>query len=99
MSETTETTPAPERKKQRFVVKPHFDPSSGVHRQDLFIDDKLFPYEIDQASLMRAKEMGPSYFAIIQKEIMTHFVDSLSNFMGRKVSMEEVVKATKEGWI
>ena len=98
MSETTDT-PTPERKKQRFVVKPHFDPSSGVHRQDLFIDDKLFPYEIDQASLMRAKQMGPSYFAIAQKEIMTHFVESLGDFLGRKVTMDEVQKATKEGWI
>jgi len=49
-------------KKQRFVVKTHFDPKIGIHHKDIFIDDKLFPYEIDQASLMEAKKMGPAVF-------------------------------------
>lgn len=94
MSETEQAPP-----KKRFVVKTHYDPSAGVHRKDVFVDDKLFPYEIDQASLLRAKQMGAQYFAQAQLDIMKHLVESLSDFLGRKVTPESLMEATRTGWI
>jgi len=86
-------------KKQRFVVKTHFDPKIGIHHKDIFIDDKLFPYEIDQASLMEAKKMGPAVFMQVQMDIQTHLLKSLSDFTGREITAQSLMAATRTGWI
>jgi ornithine carbamoyltransferase len=86
-------------KKKRFVVKQHFDESAGIHRKDVFIDDQLFEYEIDQESLRKAKEMGPKFYLMACQDIQTHFLQCLSEFMGREVTQEEVMTATRTGWI
>lgn len=86
-------------KKQRFVVKQHFDVSSGMMKKDVFVDEKLFEYEIDKNSLMKAKEMGPQYYIAAQRDIQKHFLDSLSDFLGRTITNQEVQKAVETGWI
>src|SRR5882672_11035146 len=86
-------------KKQKFEVKQYFDFTIGRQRKDIFVDDKLFEYEVDPDSLRKAKQMGPYYFIAAQRELQKHFLDSLSDFMGRKVTQTEVMEATKNGWI
>ncbi len=86
-------------KKQKFTVKTHYDPKAGIHRKDIFIDDKLFPYEIDQQSLQEAKKMGDVYFAQIQMDIQSHLLKSLSDFVGREVSAGQLMQATRTGWL
>jgi len=39
------------------------------------------------------------YKKAVQADIVKHFVDSVSDFLGRKVTMKEVNEATKRGWI
>ena len=85
--------------KKRFIVKVHFDESAGIYRRDVFIDDKLFEYEIDQLSLMQAKNMGPEYLSQTKRSIEEHFIDSLSDFLGRKVTAKELIVAIQSGWI
>ena len=85
--------------KKRFVVKTHFDKNRGIHRKDIFVDDNLFPYEIDQASLLKAKQMGLKYFAMAQLDIQKHLLASLSEFVGREITEAELMAATKTGWL
>jgi hypothetical protein len=48
---------------------------------------------------MEAAKMGPQYIREVQKDIEKHFANSVSDFLGRKVTIEEIQKATKTGWI
>ena len=88
-----------EPKKQKFEVKQYFDDLSGNLRKDVFVDEKLFEYEIDRNSLAKAKQMGPQFYIAAQKDIQKHFLDSLSDFLGRKITSQEVQEAIKTGWI
>ena len=92
-------TPQEQPAKKRFVVKIHFDQMQGIHRRDVFIDDELFEYEIDQESLLQAKKMGPGYLIAARRDIERHFLESLSDFIGRKVTEDDVKEAIQTGWI
>ena len=85
--------------KQKFEVRSHFDRNEGIHRRDVFVDSKLFEYEIDQESLQKAKEMGGSYYAAAQRDIQKHFLISLSDFLGREITSVELLQAIQTGWI
>ena len=85
--------------KKKFEVKTHIDPYSGLLKKDVFIDDKLFEWEVDEKSWKAVKEMGPTYVEQAKGDIMKHFCDSLSDFLGRKVSPQHILMATQKGWI
>jgi hypothetical protein len=87
------------KKKKKFTVKVNYDKSAGIYRRDVFIDDELFEYEIDQPSLIQAKEMGPEYEAQAKRSIEEHFINSLSDFVGRKITARELIMAIQTGWI
>lgn len=89
----------PAESKKKFVVKECWDFLSAKQRKDIFVDDKLFEYEVDVNSLIQAKEMGPQYFIAAQRDIQKHFLESLSDFMGRGITQEDVKEAIKTGWI
>jgi hypothetical protein len=86
-------------KKKRFIVKEHIDPSTGIWKKDVFIDSKLFEYEVDMDSIVKAKSMGPRFILAAQRDIQRHFLECLSEFMGRAISVIEVQEAIKTGWI
>lgn len=86
-------------KKQKFEVKVHFDQNAGIHRRDVFIDDKLFDYEVDQESLIKAKSLGTAYYVATQRDIQKHFLECLSDFLGRPVTSADVMEAIQSGWI
>jgi hypothetical protein len=39
------------------------------------------------------------YYREVQKDIEKHFVESVSDFVGRKVTAEEIKNAIKNGYI
>jgi hypothetical protein len=84
-------------KKKRFEVK--VNSNYKPPKRAIFIDDELFDWEVDPNSLAEARKLGPKYYIAIQLDIEKHFLDSLSEFLGRKVSKEEVVEAHKTGLI
>jgi hypothetical protein len=86
-------------KRQRFLVKSYIDPYSGLLKKDVFIDDKLFDWEVDEKSWKTLNEMGPGFREVAKSEILAHFCDSLSEFLGRKVSPGHIMKAIATGWI
>jgi serine phosphatase RsbU (regulator of sigma subunit) len=86
-------------KKMRFEVKTHFDQIAGVHKRDVFVNSKLFEYEIDQESLQKAKQMGGAYYAAAQRDIHEHFLISLSDFVGREITAQDLMTAIETGWL
>jgi hypothetical protein len=43
--------------------------------------------------------MGPQYREAIMSDIVKHFTNCVSDMVGRKVTYDEVLAATKSGWI
>lgn len=77
-------------------VKVH---SNGSVEREIWIDGEKFDWSVDITSFHEAVKMGPMYKKAVQKSIVEHFVNSVSDVLGRKVTMKEVNEATKRGWI
>jgi hypothetical protein len=73
--------------------------ANGKIEKAIFIDDELLDWSVDMTSLMESVKMGPAIFRAAQKDIQKHFVESVSEFIGRKVTAEDVKNAIKTGWI
>lgn len=86
-----------ESKKKRLVVKENRD--TFPPKRAIFIDDELFDWEIDSDSLEKARKMGPQIYAAAVQDIQKHFMDSLSDFMGREITVQEFSEATRTGWL
>ncbi len=46
---------------------------------------------------MKAK--GIEYEKAVQEDIARHFMESVSEFLGRKIEMIDIVRGIKTGWI
>jgi len=73
--------------------------SNDTVEKAIFIDDEVLDWAIDISSLMEAYRMGPKFARVAQKDIAKHFVESVSEVLGRKVTVEQIKQATKTGWI
>jgi hypothetical protein len=83
--------------KKRFEVKMRLN--NGGMEKAIFIDGELLDWSVDISSLMDAKRMGEMYFRAAQRDIERHFVESVSEVVGRHVTPDEIKKATTLGWI
>lgn len=83
--------------KKRFGTK--LIKLNGAMRQAIFIDDEMLDWSINMHDFAEAKAMGPKYFSVIQQDIVRHFVGSVSDFLGRHVTIEEINLARKNGYI
>ena len=72
---------------------------NGVITKAIGIGGEWMSYEIDMSSLMDAAKMGPHYFHAAKRDIQKHFAECVSEFLGRRVTTEEVANAVKTGWI
>lgn len=84
--------------KKKFEVKMRPAKGGGIEKA-IFIDDELLDWQIDMNSYMEAMKMGPMFQREIQKSIEEHFIESVSDTLGRKVTMEEIKTAINTGWI
>jgi hypothetical protein len=73
--------------------------SDGTIEKAIFIDGKVIDWSVDISSLMEAYRMGPKYARAAQKDIGKHFVESVSEVLGRKVTTQDIKRATSTGWI
>lgn len=80
-----------------FEVREYFE--NGHMSQGIFIDNELFDWGVDEEDFKEAMSLGPEYVRIIQQDIARHFIESLSEFMGRVVTPQEVNEAQATGWI
>jgi len=83
---------------KRFEVKMR-QAENGVVEKAIFIGGEKLDWSIDLSSFAEAIKMGPTYYRAIQRDIEKHFIESVSDFLGRKVSMDEIKNAIKDGWI
>lgn len=86
-------------RRKRFEVKTHIDPFTGNICKDVFVDDKLFEWELDQNSFEKVCKMGAGFAQAAQIDVLRHFCESMSEFLGRKVAPGEIIMAFKTGWI
>jgi hypothetical protein len=84
--------------KKKFEVKFREHPD-GFKEKAIFIDDEKLDYSIDISSYLEARQMGTVYKLAVQRDIEKHFTESVSEVLGRKVSIEDIKKAIVTGWI
>lgn len=87
--------------KLKFEVKMRAlgsDPKDGIEKA-VFINDQMLDFKIDVFRFLDAKFKGINYVIEEQKRIEKEFVKSVSNFLGRKVTIQEIKQAILEGWI
>lgn len=70
----------------------------GVEKA-VFIDGKKLDFRIDVTRFLEAKQKGINFLIEEQKKIEKEFIKSVSEFIGRRVTTEEIKRATLEGWI
>lgn len=86
------------------VVKKRFEAklrrmTNGKVVNEIYINGELLDWSVDMNSLSQAMVMGPEYAWQAQQSIAKHFTESVSEMLGRKVTMEEINKAIATGWI
>ncbi|MHA2043194.1 MAG: hypothetical protein ACW99G_00285 [Candidatus Thorarchaeota archaeon] len=72
---------------------------NGTVENAVFIGGEILDWSMDVSSLLEARKMGPKYFKAVQRDVEKHYAESVSEFIGRKVTSEDIQKATKTGWI
>ncbi len=87
-----------ETEKKTFETKMRAN-SDGSVEKAIFINGELLDWSIDIASLMEAKKMGPKFFKAVQQDIEKHYLESVSEMVGRHVTLEELKEAIKTGFI
>ena len=65
----------------------------------IFIDDEKFDYEVDKKSLEEMKRLGPQYFLAAKADIQKHFLEVISEFVGREIQSKDIAYASQHGWI
>tara|TARA_Y100000034_G_scaffold136230_1_gene211674 strand:+ start:67 stop:333 length:267 start_codon:yes stop_codon:yes gene_type:complete len=86
-------------KKKKFQWMHRVLPN-GKKENALFIDNEQFEWSVDEASVAKVAATGDEFMMnAIKKDIEQHFLDSLSEFVGRKITFKEVKEAEKTGWI
>jgi hypothetical protein len=83
---------------KKFEVKKYFH-ENGEFSEGIFVDGELFDWSINEEDVQWARKQGPEYFAAVQKDIVKHFFECLSEMVGRPVTDKELEKAKKTGWI
>jgi hypothetical protein len=84
--------------KSKFEVRMHMA-EKGNLKQGIFIDGQLLDWSVDVHDLLEAKKMGTQYIKDLEIDVIRHFLQSISDFIGRKVSVEEMNQAKKNGYI
>lgn len=88
--------------KLKFEVKMKVlgpDPQKDGVEKSVFINNKKLDFKIDILRFLEAKSKGINFLIEEQKKIEREFAQSVSDFLGRKVQIEEIKKAIIEGWI
>lgn len=76
---------------------------SDIHRDGLekavFVDGKRLDFSIDVVRFLEARSKGPKYLMEEQRRIEREFTKSVSEAVGRRVTADDIKRATAEGWI
>ena len=75
------------------------DPIKDGVEKAVFVDKKKLDFSIDVIRFLEARRKGPKYLIEEQKLIEREFIKVVSEAVGRRITVEEIKKATAEGWI
>jgi hypothetical protein len=100
----TEMPPLDEKGKPKlkFEVKMRAlgsNPKEDGVEKAVFVDGKKLDFKIDVLRFLEAKQKGINFLLEEQAKIEREFTKSVSEAIGRKVTKEDIKKATIEGWI
>jgi hypothetical protein len=87
-----------EHEPKRFEVMMRRHPNNEIEKK-IFIDGVMLDYSIDIAAYLEACKMGLQYKLAVQRDIEKHFAECVSEVLGRKVTLDDIKKAIKTGWI
>lgn len=88
--------------KNKFEVKMRAlgpNPQQDGVEKAVFINGKKLDFKIDVLRFLEAKQKGINYLIQEQQKIEKEFTKSVSEAIGRRVTTEDIKKATIEGWI
>lgn len=68
-------------------------------RNLILVGGREFDWSVDLDSYTKACGMGPEYARAAQQDIERHFVESLSDFVGRELTMADIQQAIMTGWL
>jgi hypothetical protein len=88
--------------KKKFAVKEEMTtgqiPGPFFHK-NIYIDNELFDWEIDEDAYKWAENQGPEILFAVQKDIINHFLNSISEFTEKKITLKDLQEAIRTGWI
>lgn len=88
--------------KHKFEVKMRVlgsDPKKDGVEKAVFVDGKKLDFKIDILRFLEAKGRGVDHMIREQKRIESEFIKAVSDAVGRRITKEELKRATIEGWI
>ena len=72
---------------------------NDMKEKAIFIDGELLDWSIDMSSYLEAVKMGPQYMKAVQKDIAKHFIESVGETIGQKITMDDIKRGIQTGWI
>ena len=78
---------------KKFEIRRH------DNKNMIFIDNEHFDWEVDKQSLEYMRKLGPQYLLVAERDIQKHFLESMSEFVGREITIRDIAFATQKGWI
>jgi aminopeptidase-like protein len=87
---------------KKLEIKPWLDEESGRTVNAIYLDGRVFDWGLVEDGILRAKEyivQNPMVREVVYGDIQKHFLDSLSEFVGREVTLKELNAAIEKGYI
>jgi hypothetical protein len=75
------------------------DPKKDGVEKAVFLDGRKLDFRIDVVRFLEAKQKGLNQLIQEQQKIEREFIKAVSEALGRRVTTEEIKRATIEGWI
>jgi hypothetical protein len=86
----------------KIEVKIHFDEELKKDINAIYVDDQVFDWGIDEQSLYDARNFiqnNQNMEKAIYGDIENHFIECFSEFLGRQITLQELVAALETGII
>ena len=84
----------------KIEIKEFFDQDAGKKCKGIFVGNELFDWSFGSESQRNAVRDSEKYIhAMHHVRIKEHFVKSFSEFVGREVTLKQINKAIKVGYL
>lgn len=88
--------------KVKIEIK-QYENEAGFFQNGIFVDEHLFDWGIDEeeviaaASAIKEKTFGDYTTKAIENNIMEHFLECFSEFVGKNITMAEILQSIERG--